>query len=76
MSFDVASIRAQFPILGRPPAQGAAPRLFDTAASAQKPQCVIDKEQEVYETCYANAYRGVYASGRLLMSRWRQLDPA
>lgn len=66
MSFDVASIRAQFPILGRPLPKGLRLAFLDTAASAQKPQCVIDKEQEVYETCYANAYRGVYRFGAIV----------
>ena len=36
---------------------------LDWASSAQKPQCVIDKESEVYEQYYANAYRGVYRYG-------------
>lgn len=66
MSFDVASIRAQFPILGRPLPKGLRLAFLDTAASAQKPQCVIDKEKEVYETCYANAYRGVYRFGAIV----------
>jgi cysteine desulfurase/selenocysteine lyase len=66
MPFDVASIRAQFPILGRPLPKGLRLAFLDTAASAQKPQCVIDKEQEVYETCYANAYRGVYRFGAIV----------
>lgn len=66
MPFDIDSIRAQFPILGRPLPKGLRLAFFDTAASAQKPQCVIDKEQEVYETCYANAYRGVYRFGAIV----------
>ncbi len=36
---------------------------LDSASSAQKPQVVIDKEREVYEQYYANAYRGVYRYG-------------
>ena len=59
-------IRSQFPILARPLAKGVRLAYLDTAASAQKPQCVIDKEREVYETCYANAYRGVYRFGALV----------
>lgn len=34
---------------------------LDSAASAQKPQVVIDAERECYETYYANIHRGVYA---------------
>ncbi len=59
-------LRSQFPILARPLAKGVRLAYLDTAASAQKPQCVIDKEREVYETCYANAYRGVYRFGALV----------
>ncbi len=39
---------------------------LDNGASAQKPQCVIDKESEVYENYYANAYRGVYRFGAMI----------
>jgi cysteine desulfurase/selenocysteine lyase len=66
MSFSIDSVRAQFPILGKPLPKGLRLAFLDTAASAQKPQCVIDKETEVYETCYANAYRGVYRFGALV----------
>ena len=37
---------------------------LDNGASTQKPQCVIDKEVEVYSKYYANAYRGVYEFGQ------------
>src|SRR5262249_28666538 len=33
---------------------------LDNAASAQKPQAVIDAEREVYERGYANIHRGVH----------------
>ncbi len=66
MSFPIDHIRSQFPILHRPLAKGVRLAYLDTAASAQKPQCVIDKESEVYETCYANAYRGVYRFGSIV----------
>ena len=66
MSFSIDQIRSQFPILHRPLPKGVRLAYLDTAASAQKPQCVIDKESEVYETCYANAYRGVYRFGSIV----------
>ncbi|MFQ5730878.1 MAG: aminotransferase class V-fold PLP-dependent enzyme [Planctomycetaceae bacterium] len=59
----VERIRAQFPILGKPLPGGTPLVYLDNAASAQKPQCVIDKEIEVYTTYYANAYRGDYRFG-------------
>lgn len=67
-SWDVDEVRANFPILLRPfesgkYRKGTLPVFLDSAASAQKPRCVIDKEREVEETYYANAYRGVYEFG-------------
>lgn len=63
---DVARIRADFPILQQTLPKGLPVTYLDTAASAQKPQCVIDKEREVYEQYYANAYRGVYRFGAMV----------
>lgn len=62
-AFDVETIRRDFPILSKPLSGGRPVVYLDSAASAQKPQSVIDKEVEVYETYYANAYRGVYEFG-------------
>lgn len=62
-AFDVESIRQQFPILHKPLPKGLPLTYLDSAASAQKAQAVIDKEREVYENFYANAYRGVYQFG-------------
>lgn len=62
-AFDVDKIRADFPILRNSLADGRQVTYLDSGSSAQKPQCVIDRESEVYETCYANAYRGVYEFG-------------
>lgn len=60
---DVAAIRAQFPALHQTLERGVPVTYLDSASSAQKPQCVIDRETEVYEQYYANAYRGVYRFG-------------
>ncbi len=60
---DVDVVRADFPILGKPLSKGRRLAFLDSAASAQKPQVVIDKEREVYENYFANAYRGVYQFG-------------
>jgi cysteine desulfurase/selenocysteine lyase len=66
--FDVEAVRRDFPILNRPLEQGRhrkgmVPVFLDSAASAQKPACVIEKEREVEEQYFANAYRGVYYFG-------------
>ncbi|MFI5183635.1 MAG: SufS family cysteine desulfurase [Vicinamibacteria bacterium] len=58
-SFDVAEVRRDFPILGT--TVHDKPLVYlDNAASAQKPQAVIDAERRVYEECYANVHRGVH----------------
>ena len=57
--FDVTRIRQDFPILARK-VRGKRLVFLDSAASAQKPQIVIDAERRVYEAEYANVHRGVY----------------
>ncbi len=77
--FDLTSLRQQFPILGRPLARDRRLVFLDNGASAQKPATVIDKEREVYEQYYANAYRGVYEFGARVdeeLERARQLVAA
>jgi cysteine desulfurase/selenocysteine lyase len=59
LAFDVEAVRREFPVLhervhGRPLVY------LDSAASAQKPQAVIDAERGVYEHYYANIHRGVH----------------
>jgi cysteine desulfurase / selenocysteine lyase len=59
LAYDVAKVRADFPIL-RETVHGKPLVYLDSAASGQKPQAVIDAEREVYERCYANIHRGVH----------------
>jgi cysteine desulfurase/selenocysteine lyase len=61
--FDVQRARRDFPILHQALPKGLSLVYLDSAASAQKPAAVIEKERQVYETCYANAYRGVHRLG-------------
>jgi cysteine desulfurase/selenocysteine lyase len=59
MSFDVAAIRAQFPILFRQ--VNSKPLVyFDSAASAQKPDAVIDAMAGAMRHSYANVHRGIH----------------
>jgi cysteine desulfurase/selenocysteine lyase len=59
MSFDVAAVRARFPMLVRPP-DGRALHYLDNAATSQVPQLVVDAV-DGYETgARANVRRGVY----------------
>jgi len=57
--FDVEAVRREFPIL-RETVHGKPLVYLDSAASAQKPQAVIDAESRVYERSYANIHRGVH----------------
>lgn len=59
MSFDVQAIRAQFPILSRQ-VNGHPLVYLDSAASAQKPQAVIDAMTGAMEHSYANVHRGLH----------------
>ena len=59
MSFDVKAIREQFPILGRQ-VHDKPLVYFDNAASAQKPNLVIETMAEVMRDSYANVHRGLH----------------
>lgn len=56
---DLATIRAQFPIL-QTSARGKALVYLDNAATTQKPQVVIDALVEYYSATNANIHRGVH----------------
>lgn len=57
--FDVEAIRAQFPILAET-VRGKPLVYLDSAASAQKPQAVIDAMTAAMEHSYANVHRGLH----------------
>ena len=59
MSFDVEKIRADFPALSLT-VHGKPIVFLDSAASAQKPLCVLDALYHQYQTEYANVHRGMY----------------
>ena len=61
---DIHDIVNEFPILVRPLSNGRRPVFLDSGASAQKPAVVIEKEREVQEQYYANAFRGRYLFGQ------------
>ena len=56
MSFDVEKIRKDFPLIRENPRLA----YFDNAATAQKPQCVIDAVSDFYARENANIHRGLY----------------
>jgi cysteine desulfurase/selenocysteine lyase len=83
-TFDLARIRAQFPILARE-VRGRPLVYLDTAATSQKPQAVIDAELRFYEEECANVHRGVhylselatkdYEGARVTIARFLRADP-
>ena len=59
MAYDLAKIRADFPILARKVNDRSLVYL-DNGASAQKPQVVIDAITRAYSMEYANVHRGLH----------------
>ena len=59
MSFDVAALREQFPILSRQ-VHGKPLVYLDNAATTQKPQAVIDALVDYYTNANANVHRGAH----------------
>lgn len=58
-AFDIARVRADFPILAQK-IRGKRLAFLDSAASAQKPRAVIDAVAHTYTHEYANVHRGVH----------------
>lgn len=59
MSLDLDRIRADFPALAMEP-YGKPLTYLDNAASAQKPNQVLERMRLAYETEYANVHRGLH----------------
>lgn len=69
MSFDIANIRADFPILARN-VNGETLTYLDNGASAQKPQIVIDEITRAYAGEYANVHRGLHYLSNLATEKF------
>jgi cysteine desulfurase/selenocysteine lyase len=57
--YDVARVRAQFPVLSTT-VRGKRLAFLDTAASSQQPEAVIEAVAEYHRSSHANVHRGVY----------------
>ena len=72
MSLDVARVRADFPILST--RVGNRPLVYlDSAASAQKPQAVIDAISRAYAGEYANVHRGLHHLSNLATENYERV---
>lgn len=69
MSFDVAAVRGDFPILSRE-VNGKPLVYLDNGASAQKPQVVIDAVTKAYAEEYANVHRGLHYLSNLATEKY------
>ena len=68
-ALDVARVRKEFPVFERD-SRGRRLAYLDTAASAQKPRCVIEAVADFYAHEYANIHRGVYELSALSTQRY------
>ncbi|OAJ33584.1 cysteine desulfurase [Piscirickettsia salmonis] len=69
MIFDVEKIRQDFPILEKT-VHGKRLAYLDSAATAQKPQVVIDAESEFYQQYNSNVHRGVHYLSEMATVRY------
>jgi len=69
MTYDVAAVRADFPILSRQ-VNGKRLVYLDNGASAQKPQVVIDAITRGYAEEYANVHRGLHYLSNLATDKY------
>src|SRR5512136_1766924 len=60
MTFDVNSLRQDFPILGREVRPGIPLVYLDSTATTQKPRPVLEAMEAFYRTNNANIHRGVH----------------
>ncbi len=67
--FDIAKVRADFPILSRK-VNGKPLVYLDNGASAQKPQVVIDAITQAYSMEYANVHRGLHYLSNLATDKY------
>ncbi len=69
--YDVKKIRKDFPVLELQ-VNGLPNTFLDSAASAQKPQMVIDKMVNIYSKEYSNVHRGSYLLSEEITSEYEE----
>ena len=69
-AFSGAALRADFPVFERLTGTGKRLVFLDAAASAPKPQVVIDAVADTYAHHYANVHRGIYELSEDATSRF------
>ena len=69
--FEIEKIREQFPILERE-VYGKKLIYLDSAATAQKPRCVVEKMEELLLNDNANIHRGVHLLSEEMTARYEE----
>ena len=69
--FNIEKIRKDFPILSQK-VNGKPNAFLDSAASSQKPKCVIDKISHIFQNQYANVHRGSYHLSESITNEYEQ----
>ena len=69
--FDIEKIREQFPILERE-VYGKKLIYLDSAATAQKPRCVVEKMEELLLNDNANIHRGVHLLSEEMTAKYEE----
>ncbi|MGU3412827.1 cysteine desulfurase SufS [Enterobacteriaceae bacterium C34A] len=72
MTFSIERVRTDFPVLARE-VNGQPLAYLDSAASAQKPNVVIDAEAEFYRHGYAAVHRGIHTLSAEATARMEQV---
>lgn len=70
-SIDLRTIRQEFPMLSKS-MHGKPLIYFDSAATAQKPQCVIDSISDFYQNHYSTVHRSVYQLAALATQEYHE----
>ncbi len=71
LNFNVEEVRRDFPIFTQE-IYGHPLTFLDTAASAQKPNCVIEAIKDCYSNEYANIHRGGYFLSQALTAKYEE----
>ena len=67
MTTSISEIRKDFPLL-----ENRKVIYLDTAATSQKPSCVLEAEREFYEKYNANPLRGLYELGEAATEKYEE----
>jgi len=68
---NIFCVKEEFPIFNKE-IDGKKITYLDSAASAQKPKCVIESIKQTYENNYANVHRGIYKLSQIATEKYEE----